>query len=200
MASRKKRKVRVKVRGYESRDAAGVAAILAGKRVVEATLQVPFRSADEVMRRFSKPDVASRILVADMDGEVTAVGGLRLHQSPRARHAADLWLSVADDVQGRGIGGHLLDALLDLGENWMGILRFQLEVFVDNEAAIKLYRDKGFEIEGVIRGKAMRNGELVDALLMGRMAEEIPWPRVTARDVAQRLPALLPAGPDRSKN
>jgi putative acetyltransferase len=200
MASRKKRKVRIKVRGYASSDAPAVAGILGGKNVVASTLQVPHRSVEEVARRFDEPDPAVRILVAVMDGDVVAVGGLRLHESLRARHVANVWLSVADDVRGRGIGALLLDELLSLGERWMGVLRFQLEVYVDDEAAITLYRSRDFEIEGVIRGRALRDGELVDAFLMGRIAEDIPWPRITARDVAQRMPALLPAGPDRSKN
>jgi putative acetyltransferase len=200
MASRKKRKVRIKVRGYESDDASSVARLLGGKNVVASTLQLPHRSIDEVTRLFDEPDPAARILVAQMDGDAVAVGGLRLHESPRARHVAYLWLVVADDVQGRGIGAVLLDELLALGERWMGILRFQLEVNVDDEAAITLYRSRDFEIEGVIRGRALRDGELVDGFSMGRIAEELPWPRVTARDVAQRMPALLPSGPDRSKN
>ncbi len=200
MASRKKRKVRIKVRGYEPEDAMAVAGILRGKKVVESTLQVPHRSAREVAQRFDAPDAGVRILVAEMDGDVVAVGGLVPHRSLRARHVANVWLSVADDVQGRGIGAHLLDELLDLGASWMGVLRFQLEVFVDNEAAITLYRSRGFEIEGVIRGEALRDGTLVDTFLMGRVAEDVPWPRITARDVAQRMPALLPSGPDRSKN
>jgi putative acetyltransferase len=200
MASRKKRKVRVKIRGYEPEDAPAVAGILSGKHVVEGTLQIPHRSVDEVSRQFAKPDPNVRLLVAEMDGDVAAFGGLSVERSLRARHVGHVWISVSEDVHGRGIGGHLLDALLDLGTEWMGLLRIQLEVFVDNEAAIKLYRERGFEIEGVIRGSALRKGKLVDSFLMGRMAENLPWPRVTARDAAQRMPALLSAGPDRSKN
>jgi putative acetyltransferase len=200
MASRKKRKVRVRVRGYESSDALAVAEILSGQNMLAGTPDVPHRSNEELMTRLEKREHGTRTLVAELDGEVMAVGGLRLVRSLRARHVANLWISVADDVEGRGVAGHLLDALLDLGQRWMGILRFQLEVFVDDEAAIKRYREHGFEIEGVIRGSALRAGKLVDSFLLGRMAEQLPWPQITARDVAQRLPALLPPGRDPSKN
>ncbi len=200
MGSRKKQKVRIKLRGYESSDAPAVAAILSGKKVQAATLAPPHQPQSEVARRLDPEQSASRILVAEMDGDLVAVGGLGLRPSLRARHVADIWLSVADDVQGRGIGAHLLDELLALGERWMGILRFQLDVFVDDEPAITLFRSRGFEIEGVIRGWALRDGTLMDGFSMGRLAEDVPWPRITVRDVAQRMPALLPAGPDRSKN
>ncbi|MBW2460399.1 MAG: GNAT family N-acetyltransferase [Deltaproteobacteria bacterium] len=200
MASKKKRKVRVKVRGYEPEDARAVSSILGSRGVVEETMQVPHRPVSEATGRFAKRDSRNRILVAEMDGDVAAVGGLRLHRSLRARHAASLWLAVADDVRGRGIGGLVVDELLDLGEKWMGVLRFEIAVFVDNEAAIKLYRERGFEIEGVVQAAALRDGKLVDNFSMARVAEMLPYPRITVRDVAQKIPALLPSGPDRSKN
>lgn len=200
MAAKKKRKVRVKVRGYEPEDARAVAEILGSRGVVEDTMQLPHRPVSEATARFAKRDSRNRILVADMDGSIAAVGGLRLHRSLRARHAASLWLGVAEDVRGRGIGGLLIDELLDLGEKWMGVLRFEITVVVDNEAAIKLYRERGFEIEGVVQAAALRNGQLVDNFSMARVAEVLPYPRITARDVAQKIPALLPAGADRSKN
>ena len=47
--------------------------------------------------------------------------------------------------------------------------RLELEVYADNEPAIRLYERFGFEREGVLRQYAYRNGQLADALYMARL-------------------------------
>ncbi|MFO7698719.1 MAG: GNAT family N-acetyltransferase, partial [Anaerolineae bacterium] len=68
-----------------------------------------------------------------------------------------------DDYLRQGIGEALLAALIDLGENWLGLTRLELEVYTDNAPAIALYQKLGFVIEGTKRRYAMREGVLVDA-------------------------------------
>jgi len=50
------------------------------------------------------------------------------------------------------------------------VQRIELEVFVDNEAAIGLYRKFGFVVEGTLRRYAFRDGKYVDVLAMARIA------------------------------
>jgi putative acetyltransferase len=38
--------------------------------------------------------------------------------------------------------------LLDLADNWLKLVRVELDVFSDNQKAISLYQSCGFEIEG----------------------------------------------------
>ncbi|HEX9390637.1 MAG TPA: GNAT family N-acetyltransferase [Usitatibacteraceae bacterium] len=44
-------------------------------------------------------------------------------------------------------------------------------MYVDNVAAIALYKKFGFEIEGTLRMYAFRNGEYVDAHSMARLKQ-----------------------------
>jgi putative acetyltransferase len=60
-------------------------------------------------------------------------------------------------------------AAVELADRWLNQTRLELEVYVDNEPAIRLYERYGFEREGLMRQYAYRDGELVDALLMGRI-------------------------------
>ena len=53
-------------------------------------------------------------------------------------------MGVADDLDGQGIGTALLEALLEAADNWLDIRRVELTVFVDNDAAIRLYERLGF--------------------------------------------------------
>lgn len=62
-----------------------------------------------------------------------------------------------------------MEALLDIADQWLMLIRVELTVFVDNEKAIKLYEKCGFEIEGMKKKAGIRNGEYVDEYMMGRI-------------------------------
>jgi putative acetyltransferase len=78
------------------------------------------------------------------------------------------------EAQGQGVGSALMAALCDYADRWLGTLRIELTVYTDNEAALKLYRKFGFEIEGTMRGYAMRDGRYVDAYAMARFHPDPP--------------------------
>ena len=75
-------------------------------------------------------------------------------------------MAVRDDWQGRGVGTALMEAALDLADNWLNLARIELNVYTDNEIGIALYERFGFEIEGTHRRYAFRNGVYVDAYSM----------------------------------
>lgn len=60
-------------------------------------------------------------------------------------------VAVHPGERGRGLGGTLLDALLE-GAAGEGVERVFLEVRSSNAAAIRLYRSRGFEAVGLRRG------------------------------------------------
>ncbi len=78
-------------------------------------------------------------------------------------------MAVRDDWQGKGVGTALMAACIDLADNWLNLTRLELEVYVDNEPAIRLYTKFGFEMEGTLRRNAFRNGEYVDSYAMARL-------------------------------
>jgi putative acetyltransferase len=80
-------------------------------------------------------------------------------------------MGVHDDWQGKGVGSALLAACIDLADNWLNITRLYLEVYTDNEPAIRLYEKFGFEREGTLRKDAFRNGQYVDSYIMARLKE-----------------------------
>ena len=104
--------------------------------------------------------------------EDEVVGSLGLETSPtrwRMRHVATIGMAVRDDWQGRGVGTALMEAALDLADNWLGTTRVELTVYTDNAAAIALYEKFGFEIEGTHRHYAFRNGAYADSYSMARI-------------------------------
>jgi putative acetyltransferase len=168
------------VRHAEPDDFDAVREIYSLPRAIAGTLQVPFASAEIWRKRLAEPRAHFRELVAVTDG--TPVGHLGLDASFRARraHVATLGMAVRDDFQHRGVGSFLLGAAISLADNWLGILRIELNVFTDNEAALRLYRKFGFVVEGTHRAFALRDGVYVDTFSMARLHPSPP--RLPERD------------------
>ena len=160
------------VRRAEAQDASALQALFAAPGAIAGTLQLPFPSAATWGQRIADVVPGDYLLVAELDGEV--VGNLGLHavsKSPRRRHAGTLGIAVRDDRQRRGVGTALLAAAIDLADNWIGYARLELAVYIDNAAAVALYRKFGFDVEGTARRYALRDGALVDAFMMARHAQ-----------------------------
>ena len=72
-------------------------------------------------------------------------------------------------MQGRGVGRALMQHMVELADQWLGLVRLGLIVWANNERAIKLYEQFGFETEGMMRSYALWKGEYIDAVVMGRV-------------------------------
>jgi putative acetyltransferase len=109
-------------------------------------------------------------LVVCVGGEIIGEMGLATFPNwVRRRHVGQLGMAVRDDWQGRGAGSELMQAALDLGDRWLNLRRIELEVYTDNEPAIRLYKKFGFVTEGTLADFAFRDGEFVDVYIMARL-------------------------------
>jgi putative acetyltransferase len=160
---------KVQVRAFEERDVLAIYEVMRCPGVIYGTLQTPFQSFDGMRERLTRPDPNRYQFVAEVDGRVVGTLGLHLEPAPRRRHAATVGMGVHDDFQGRGVGTALMQAMLDLADNWLGLTRLELEVYTDNAAAIHLYEKFGFSVEGTKRRLAMRQGTYVDGFVMARL-------------------------------
>jgi putative acetyltransferase len=95
-------------------------------------------------KRLEQADEQTYSLVACADGEVVG-------------------MAVHDNWHAKGVGTALMKALIDLADNWLNLSRLELDVFTDNEPALRLYQKLGFVIEGTQRKHAFRDGEYVDS-------------------------------------
>ena len=160
------------IRRATTDDAVALVRLFSAPRAMWGTLQVPYTSEEARRRRLADPPEGTYPLVAEVDGEV--VGQLTLHSNPtrpRRAHAGALGMAVRDDWHGRGVGTALMAACLDLADNWLNLTRVELDVYTDNEPALRLYKKFGFEIEGTLRRYAYRDGEWVDAYFMARLRD-----------------------------
>lgn len=109
------------------------------------------------------------------DGTEMVIGtaSLQVEANPRKRHCAGVGIMVHKDFQGLGVGTMLMEALLDIADNWLKLVRVELNVFADNEKAIHLYERMGFEKEGVKKKGSIRNGKYEDQLMMARVRDSL---------------------------
>lgn len=162
------------VRRAEPDDFAGLAWTFTGRSAAGGTLQNPYPSAAEWKERLADPKQAY-VLVALVDGKIVGHAGLhRMQLSARRAHCWGIGMAVHDDWQGRGVGTRLLEAIVDLADNWIGALRLELTVYTDNDRAVRLYERFGFAHEGTHRAFALREGAYVDAYAMARFHPNPP--------------------------
>jgi putative acetyltransferase len=81
-------------------------------------------------------------------------------------------MGVRDDWQGKGVGSALVQAAVELAEKWLNLTRLELEVYTDNEPALRLYKKFGFCIEGTLRRFAFRDGQFADVYVMARLRSQ----------------------------
>lgn len=149
-------------------DVPGLTAMLNRPGVRAGTLRLPFTPERWIESRLMESAPNAHPVVGALGGEPVATATL-LQGVGRRRHSGELFLAVHDDHWGRGLGGRMLGALLGLADDWLGLQRLELQVAVDNERAIRLYRRAGFEVEGTLRGDTIREGRLEDSHVMGRL-------------------------------
>ena len=160
------------VRATEPTDFDAIRETMAQPRAYSGTLQVPMPSAEMWRKRLAELPAGDHTLVAEVDGKV--VGNIGLHAIPKSRrraHAAAIGMAVHDAYQGKGVGSALMQAALDLADNWLQFTRIELTVYTDNVAAVALYKKFGFVIEGTHKQYAFRNGEYTDSYSMARLRE-----------------------------
>ena len=158
------------IRRAEPEDFRGLQRLHDQPRAVFGTLQLPYPSAQMWRQRLEQRGSNHYGLVACVRD--TVVGSLGLvvpERSPRRRHVGEIGMAVHDQWQGRGIGTALVQAAIELADRWLNLRRLELTAFVDNERAIGLYKKFGFEVEGLMRRYAFRDGVFVDAYLMARL-------------------------------
>ncbi len=160
----------ITIRAAEPADYDAIRETMMQPKAQANTLQVPLTSMEVFRKRAAEIPATDQVLVAELDGRVVgncALVGYGRHV--RRRHAVSFGITVHDAFVGRGVGTALMQAALDLADNWLQYTRIELTVFTDNAEAIALYRKFGFEIEGTHKNYAFRNGSFEDVYAMARI-------------------------------
>ncbi|GGY19024.1 GNAT family N-acetyltransferase [Paludibacterium paludis] len=159
----------IRIRHCETTDAGPLNALTNHHAVYRNLLQPPYQAASHWLARLEGTPTDACSLVGVHRADI--IGWVHLHRDTaiRRRHVWHLGLAVHPDHHRQGIGTALMEAALDLADNWFGARRVELNVFTDNDAALALYRRFGFDIESRLRRHAWRDGVLADSYQMARL-------------------------------
>ena len=157
------------IRAVRLEDAEAIAAMRSLPGVRHGTLALPFPTVQASRKWFETLAGDDIYVVAESAGAVVGTASLNRRQARRRGHCGQIGIMVHDAHAGRGIGTALMAALVDAADNWLGLLRLELEVNADNAPALALYRRFGFVVEGRLVANAFRDGEYIDCLAMGRL-------------------------------
>ena len=89
-------------------------------------------------------------------------------RNPRLHHRGGLGMGVLPGYRGKGIGTLLLKETIRQAEEF-GLEKVELHVYTTNENAIALYKNLGFEEEGIIRKFRKLNDDYFDCLMMAKL-------------------------------
>ncbi len=157
----------ITIRPVRIEDAEAIWEIARQQGVIETTLALPSDRLASRAKRLAELGPDDHWLVAVAGDAVVGLAGLNVGTG-RLRHSGYVFLFVAREHQGQGIGTRLLEALLDLADNWLLLRRVELTVMVGNDRAKQLYERLGFVVEGRRKMSVIAEGELKDEWLMAR--------------------------------
>ncbi len=164
----------IKIRHIQPQDHAAVHQIFLSTAVIKGTMRLPYDAIEATRKRLTYQEGTLQ-LVACVDDEVVGFAELvTFPQVPRHRHVGEInMITVHPEWRGQGMGQALMQALIDLADNWLQLNRLSLMVWTTNEGAIHLYEKCGFVIEGTMRNYVFNHGAYADAYLMGRIKDDI---------------------------
>jgi L-amino acid N-acyltransferase YncA len=135
-----------------------------------ATFELTAPDLPEWQRRIDAVTSAGLpFLTATLDGEIVGYAYCAPWKSrPAYRHTVEDSVYVAPHAVGRGVGGHLLDALLV--ECARAGVREVIAVIVDADGAASaaLHRNRGFIDAGRLSSVGFKHGRWLDTLLLQR--------------------------------
>ncbi len=189
---------RITIRPLRLSDTEDIYEIMHMPNVLWGTAQLPSKTLETWRKTIEGwlNDERVHDFVADISGKVVGAIHLKVGEG-RERHVGTISMAVHDAYQGQSIGKMLMLTVIDLADNWLNLLRLQLEVYTDNERAVNLYKRFDFEIEGKKRGDGFRAGVYIDSYVMGRLRSQFQK-SVASSDYAAILtpPARTPQALD----
>ena len=125
------------------------------------------------LRLVPAADVFKLVAEVQGNGGFLVVGSAELvtfADNSRHRQAGEAnMITVHQDWQGRGIARQLMEAKVDLADNWMQLARLSLKS--DQKTPLRCISMSfiGYVAEGTVSDYAFGQGHYVDALMMGRV-------------------------------
>ncbi|WP_462421626.1 N-acetyltransferase family protein [Salinicoccus sp. Marseille-QA3877] len=129
---------------------------------------IPLEKQEDNITSLSKEDLG---LVVEVDGRI--VGILNLRQNPRKKfeHVCQFGVSLQPQYAGHGIGTELIDRAVKHAEESKVLEKIVLDVFSNNEGAIRFYERLGFVQEGRQKDQVKLKDGYTDLIQMAKFVK-----------------------------
>ena len=159
----------VTIRPFKAEDLTDIHRLFTHPAVGRTTMQLPSTEFGRIKERIEPRRPGLHRLMALVDNRVAGNITVWQRDNPRIKHIGYLGMMVDPRYWGMGIGSRLMEAILDIADNWLNLKRVELEVNTDNPIAVHLYEKFGFVIEGTKRFHAYGDGRWSDSHFMARI-------------------------------
>jgi len=114
-----------------------------------------------------KKEINSILILATIDDKI--IGAASINSSPKRRlkHVGTLGIVIKKEFCNMGLGKILINHLIDWAKSNGITKKITLVTRYDNFLAIELYKNMGFETEGILKNDNFENGKYYDSLTMG---------------------------------
>ncbi|MEP3276102.1 MAG: GNAT family N-acetyltransferase [Stappiaceae bacterium] len=133
--------VSIGIRHVQIEDVEALHRIFPSNRTMLGTMRLPYQALDYTKKRLAPEDGVIK-LVALMADEIAGFCELITYSDAhRHCHVGEFnMIATNEKWRGRGAGAALMDAMIDLSDNWLQLRRLNLIVWTPNIAAIALYK------------------------------------------------------------
>jgi putative acetyltransferase len=162
----------LEIRAANKNDVAELHRLRSQEANAQNLLSTPYLSLDEMAYHIDTKSQREFTLVAEWtEGDEASLVGtisLTVGEGREARSGKVHGMMVDQNFHSRGVGTKLLEAILDLSDNWLALVRLELDVLSDNEPAIGLYEKMGFVKEGLRKYASIKDGQFAHEYFMAR--------------------------------
>lgn len=160
----------VSLRLMDENDAGIVVRWRNDKMVMDGLFSFMPISVSEQRQWFAKTicDFSRRYFIIEHEGQ--AAGTIQIVDIDHKNKKAEIGGLIVDpEHRGKGIAKDAVLKITDFGFNDLNLHRLELEVFADNDKAVRVYESCGYEREGILKEYVYKNGRFRDVLIMARI-------------------------------
>lgn len=159
------------IRPVRPEDIPGLNAIRTSQWVVRSIRALPTETEAQTAKYFFEKGSKTAhpfVAVKKADGQPMGYVCICVSDCPRDWHKGELRMAVGQKFSGRGLGRLLVESAADFSLKFLGLKKLTLEVLIENERAVALYKATGFEAEGVLKQNYLVDGAYLDAYTMAK--------------------------------
>jgi RimJ/RimL family protein N-acetyltransferase len=133
----------------------------------------PVSEAEQRVWFQSQVDQKNQIVLGiEVKTEKKLIGSCGLYAIERVNRKAEVRIKIGNkSYWGRGYGREAMELLLEFAFDDLNLRRLWLKVLPTNISALKLYKNIGFEEEGILRQDLYIQGKYHDLIVMGLLRE-----------------------------